>query len=221
MEYGPRALGNRSVLYPAKRSGGEPVAQPAARPHRVHAVRPGRPGRARRRGCSRTCRGCEKTAEFMTITFDCTDEMKRQCPAAVHVDGTARPQLVSERTNPSFHRILHGYYEPDRHPGGHQHQLQHARGADRLLARRTRSGRSCWATSTTSRSGRSWSRTRSCKRILNDGSGSVPSSHHAPRDEPPRLQHHARTDGNRGLGLITRSVMATFKKCVTDVPAGC
>jgi carbamoyltransferase len=55
--------------------------------------------------------GCEKTAEFMTITLDCTQEMIRLCPAAVHVDGTARPQLVSESTNPSFHRILRGYYE--------------------------------------------------------------------------------------------------------------
>jgi carbamoyltransferase len=36
--------------------------------------------------------------------------MKRQCPAAVHVDGTARPQLVSEQTNASFHKILRGYY---------------------------------------------------------------------------------------------------------------
>jgi carbamoyltransferase len=47
----------------------------------------------------------------MTITFDCTEEMIRLCPAAVHVDGTARPQLVSQRTNPSFHRILQRYFE--------------------------------------------------------------------------------------------------------------
>jgi carbamoyltransferase len=55
--------------------------------------------------------GCEKTAEFMTITFDCTDEMVRSCPAAVHVDSTARPQLVSERTNASFYKILRRYFE--------------------------------------------------------------------------------------------------------------
>jgi carbamoyltransferase len=59
----------------------------------------------------RNVEGCEKTAEFMTITFDCTNEMIRLCPAAGHVDGTARPQLVSEGTNASFHRILRGYYE--------------------------------------------------------------------------------------------------------------
>jgi len=53
--------------------------------------------------------GCEKTAEFMTVTFDCTEEMKQMCPAAVHIDGTARPQLVSNETNPSFYSLLSAY----------------------------------------------------------------------------------------------------------------
>jgi carbamoyltransferase len=56
-------------------------------------------------------KGSEKTAEFMTMTFDCTEEMKAKCPAAVHVDGTARPQLVSEKTNSSFHQILTRYHD--------------------------------------------------------------------------------------------------------------
>ena len=47
----------------------------------------------------------------MTITFDCTDEMAEKCPAAVHVDKTARPQFVSERTNESFHKIISAYHE--------------------------------------------------------------------------------------------------------------
>jgi carbamoyltransferase len=110
MEYGPRALGNRSVLYPARepevnqwlnhqlgRTEFMPFA-PAALASEANRL-------------FKNLDGCEKTAEFMTITFDCTEEMMRMCPAAVHVDGTARPQLVSERTNPSFHKILRGYYE--------------------------------------------------------------------------------------------------------------
>jgi carbamoyltransferase len=110
MEYGPRALGNRSVLYPA----GDPEVNqwlnhqlgrtefmpfaPAALASEAHRL-------------FKNVAGCDKTAEFMTITFDCTEQMKRQCPAAVHVDGTARPQLVSEATNPSFHKILQSYFE--------------------------------------------------------------------------------------------------------------
>lgn len=108
MEYGPRALGNRSILYPARdpevnqwlnkqlgRTEFMPFA-PAALASEAHRL-------------FKNVAGCEKTAEFMTVTFDCTEEMIAKCPAAVHVDGTARPQLVSERTNASFHRILQGY----------------------------------------------------------------------------------------------------------------
>jgi carbamoyltransferase len=110
MEYGPRALGNRSILYPARdpevnqwlnhqlgRTEFMPFA-PAALASEAHRL-------------FKNVSGCEKTAEFMTVTFDCTPDMIRLCPAAVHVDGTARPQLVSERTNASFHRIIRHYFE--------------------------------------------------------------------------------------------------------------
>jgi carbamoyltransferase len=110
MEYGPRALGNRSVLYPAR----EPEVNQWLN-HQLGRTEfmPFAPAALASEGkrLYRNLQGCEKTAEFMTITFDCTDDMKRMCPAAVHVDGTARPQLVSDRTNASFHKILRGYYE--------------------------------------------------------------------------------------------------------------
>jgi carbamoyltransferase len=62
-----------------------------------------------RERCYLNLAGAEHTAEFMTITFDCTDWMKEQCPAAVHVDGTARPQLVKRETNPGYYAILREY----------------------------------------------------------------------------------------------------------------
>jgi carbamoyltransferase len=110
MEYGPRALGNRSVLYPAQDPQvnqwlNHQLGRTEFMPFAPAALASEAPRLFKNLG------GCEKTAEFMTITFNCTDEMIRLCPAAVHVDGTARPQLVSERTNPSFSRILRGYYE--------------------------------------------------------------------------------------------------------------
>ena len=110
LEYGPRALGNRSILYPAQdpkvnlwlngqlgRTEFMPFAPAALADHADRLFK--------------NVAGCEKTAQFMTITFDCTDEMVRSCPAAVHVDKTARPQLVSGQTNASFHQIIQGYYE--------------------------------------------------------------------------------------------------------------
>ena len=35
--------------------------------------------------------------------------MKAECPAAIHVDGTARPQIVDKATYPGFHKILTRY----------------------------------------------------------------------------------------------------------------
>jgi carbamoyltransferase len=108
MEFGPRALGNRSILYqPTDPTVNDwlnerlnrtefmpfaPVSPIEDRDHYYKNV------------------GLNSfPAKFMTITFDCTDEMKQKCPAVVHVDGTARPQLVEKRDNPSYYRILEEY----------------------------------------------------------------------------------------------------------------
>lgn len=109
MEYGPRALGNRSILYHAK----EPAVNQwlNQRLGRTEFM-PFAPATLfdERHACYKNVDGAEYAAQFMTITFDCTERMKRESPAAVHVDGTARPQLVTERANPSFHRILTEYH---------------------------------------------------------------------------------------------------------------
>jgi carbamoyltransferase len=55
--------------------------------------------------------GAELPAATMTMTFDCTPWMRERCPGAVHLDGTARPQVVSARTTPKLHRILSLYEE--------------------------------------------------------------------------------------------------------------
>ncbi len=108
MEYGPRALGNRSILYHARepdvnqwlnRRLGRTEFMPFAPVTRWEA----------RERCYLNLRGAEHTAQFMTITFDCTDWMKESCPAAVHVDGTARPQLVQRDTNPGYYDIIAEY----------------------------------------------------------------------------------------------------------------
>lgn len=110
MEYGPRSLGNRSILYRAS----EPEVNQwlNQRLGRTEFM-PFAPATLyeERKKCYLNVDGGEFSAQFMTLTFDCTDFMKRTCPAAVHVDGTARPQLVSEATNPSFHYVLKEYHK--------------------------------------------------------------------------------------------------------------
>jgi carbamoyltransferase len=108
MEYGPRALGNRSILYQAK----EPeVNQWLNKQLGRTEFMPFAPATLYedRHKCYLNVEGAEHAAEFMTITFDCTDWMKKHSPAAVHIDGTARPQLVKKEVNPSFYQIIEEY----------------------------------------------------------------------------------------------------------------
>jgi carbamoyltransferase len=51
------------------------------------------------------------TAEFMTITFDVRPAWRERIPAVVHVDGTARPQLVRKEVNPLYHAVISAYRE--------------------------------------------------------------------------------------------------------------
>ncbi len=105
MEWGPRALGNRSIL---------------ARPHdpAVNDWLNDQLGRSefmpfapvvRVEDAERYFLGthkAEEAARFMTVCFETTDEFQQTCPAAVHVDRTARPQLVDASTHPELHALL-------------------------------------------------------------------------------------------------------------------
>ena len=110
MEYGPRALGNRSILYQTtdptvgywlndalRRTEFMPFA-PIVMSEYADV-------------CFEGISGAEQPARFMAITFNCTDWMKKIAPGVVHVDGTARPQLIGELDNPSAYRILSEYHQ--------------------------------------------------------------------------------------------------------------
>ncbi len=105
MEYGPRALGNRSILYqPSDRSVNDWLNDRLKRTEFMPFAPATLIERAER--CYQNPAGAIDAARFMTITYDCTDEMKKTCQGVVHLDGTARPQLVDRRDNPSFYRII-------------------------------------------------------------------------------------------------------------------
>ena len=50
-------------------------------------------------------------ADFMTITYDVYPDKIEKIPAVVHIDKTARPQVVREATNPSYHKIIDEFYK--------------------------------------------------------------------------------------------------------------
>jgi len=56
-------------------------------------------------------KGAQYAARFMTMAFDCTPWMKKNSPAVVHVDGTARPQIIRREENPLYHGILESYFK--------------------------------------------------------------------------------------------------------------
>jgi carbamoyltransferase len=108
MEFGPRALGNRSMLArPTDVSINDWLNQRLDRSEFM----PFAPSvLAEHAGA--IFEGVEKarhTAEFMTITFDVRPEWRARIPAVVHVDGTARPQLVRAATNPLYHKLICAY----------------------------------------------------------------------------------------------------------------
>lgn len=109
MEYGPRALGNRSILYRTD----DPTVNSWLnnRLKRVEYM-PFAPVTLfdSRDKCYLNVDGAIEAARFMTISFYCTDWMKKISPGVVHVDGTARPQIIKEEDNPSYYRILKEYY---------------------------------------------------------------------------------------------------------------
>lgn len=105
MEWGPRALGNRSILaLPSRRAVVERLNAKLKRSDFMPFAPAMLDEEAERfLVCPDRAR---HAAEFMTVCFNCREEMHQLFPAVVHVDGTARAQLVRADTNPGFHAIL-------------------------------------------------------------------------------------------------------------------
>ncbi len=110
MEYGPRALGNRSILVDPsnkeindwlnkrlKRTEFMPFAPSCLIDDADKIFKKYVPG--------------EYPSYFMTITFDVEDEWTGKIEAVNHVDNTARPQVVKENQNPMYYAVLKKYKE--------------------------------------------------------------------------------------------------------------
>jgi carbamoyltransferase len=105
LEVGPRALGNRSVLADPRRpevkdrinrllKGREPFV-----PFAPSVLEEDAP------------LYWEGSADYpyMTFAVRATGRARRELPAVVHVDGTLRPQVVSDRLNPSYAEVIRAF----------------------------------------------------------------------------------------------------------------
>jgi carbamoyltransferase len=102
MEFGPRALGNRSILgNPASRGTADMInAQIKYRerwrpfcPSLLDTVAP-------------DVLQTNHPSPYMTFTFDCAEHWKARIPEVVHEDGTLRAQVVTAQSNPRYYELL-------------------------------------------------------------------------------------------------------------------
>jgi carbamoyltransferase len=104
MEYGPRALGNRSILadpgHPAMRDRINAMVKMR------EAFRPFAPACSVEEAHRWFSVRCGTQMPYMITVVDVRPEHRRSLPAITHVNGSARLQTVSEQDNPDFHRLL-------------------------------------------------------------------------------------------------------------------
>jgi carbamoyltransferase len=101
-EFGPRALGNRSLLADPRKPEMKDILNSRVK-HR-QPFRPFAPIVLAER--AKEIFEGEEDSPFMLIAKRVRTEWRDKIPAIVHVDGTARVQTVSEDTNPVLYRLL-------------------------------------------------------------------------------------------------------------------
>jgi carbamoyltransferase len=101
-EFGPRALGNRSLLADPRKPEMKDILNSRVK-HR-QAFRPFAPIVLAER-MKEIFEG-DEDSPFMLIAKPVRPEWRDKIPAIVHVDGTARIQTVREQTNPILYRLL-------------------------------------------------------------------------------------------------------------------
>ena len=115
MEFGPRALCNRSIICKAtnskinnslnkklQRTEFMPFAPITLETHKSKMFYNSKKG--------------DLASKFMTLTYRCKKKMIKISPATVHVDNTARPQFINKKQNPKIYGILNEYFRISKIP---------------------------------------------------------------------------------------------------------
>jgi carbamoyltransferase len=110
MEFGPRALGARTIMAsPVQREVNDTINKrlersefmpfaPVVLEDHAKTVFDINPGNAH-------------AARFMTITCDVHPEWRARIPAVVHIDGSARPQIIKRSDNPLYFDVLDLFHQ--------------------------------------------------------------------------------------------------------------
>jgi carbamoyltransferase len=105
MELGPRALGARSFVADPRRADMREILN-----HKVKLrewFRPLAPSMHEENGAE--VFGVEHHDPFMITVIGVSEDYKSRIPAVVHVDGTARPQMVNRAANPRYWNLINEF----------------------------------------------------------------------------------------------------------------
>ena len=107
MEWGPRALGNRSILGDPRRADMKAILNEKIK--RRESFRPFAPS------ILEEAVGDwfeeEDAVPFMTQVFQIKQDKRPRIPAVTHVDGSGRLQSVSKKTNGPFYSLIEAFHE--------------------------------------------------------------------------------------------------------------
>jgi len=105
MEWGPRALGNRSILGDPRRADMKDILnlkikrRESFRPFAPSVLDRGVPGWFEE----------DDNVPFMMQVYQIREDKRAQIPAVCHVDGSGRLQTVSASTNPRYYRLIEAF----------------------------------------------------------------------------------------------------------------
>ncbi|MAG50762.1 hypothetical protein CL621_03960, partial [archaeon] len=102
MEFGPRALGNRSILANPKNPKMKDIVNKKVK-HREE-FRPFAPAILTEKASKYLT--YDYDSPFMTINFETNSDTRKNIISATHIDGTARVQTVSRERNKKFYDLI-------------------------------------------------------------------------------------------------------------------
>jgi carbamoyltransferase len=107
MEWGPRALGNRSILGDPRREDMKDILNLKIK--RRESFRPFAPSVLRED--VKDWFESDANVPFMMKVFQIQEDKRPLIPAVTHVDGSGRLQTVSQKHNPRYHALISAFKE--------------------------------------------------------------------------------------------------------------
>jgi carbamoyltransferase len=105
MEWGPRALGNRSILADPRRTDMKEILNLKIK--RRESFRPFAPSILREHVADWF--ETDDDVPFMMQVYQIREERRTTIPAVTHVDGSGRLQTVHQHTNPRYYRLIEAF----------------------------------------------------------------------------------------------------------------